>query len=257
MYDKIKTYRLNGSIRGVSNRMFKVAICDDNEAICNEIEQIIEGYLLTEKIKYEMDIFTSGEELIESLQEKERFDLMYLDIELDSINGVTVGKYIREELLDDATQIAFISAKSSYALQLFQVRPIDFLVKPFHKKQVLKILEKTLELQGRQTNYFCYKSGKTEKRIPYKEIMYFCSEAKKIVIHMRDREDYFYGKLMELTFPEEDFLRIHKSFVVNKQYVVQFKFDSILLSNSEELPISRIYRKEVREKLKSQQGGDF
>lgn len=229
--------------------MFKVAICDDNGAICSEIENILEKFFSTELIQYEIDSFSSGEELLKELKSKEKYDLIYLDIELAELNGVVVGRYIREEMLDDFTQIVFISAKPSYALELFQVRPMNFLVKPFTGKQVIDALQKTLELQGRQTRIFLYKSGKLENRIPYKDIMYFSSDAKKILIHRRDGVDSFYGKLSELKLPTSDFIQIHKSFIVNKQFVVRFKFDSVLLSNSEELPISRVYRKIVRDNL--------
>lgn len=237
--------------------MLKIAICDDNEAVNNEIENILEEYFSTESIKYEIDIFFSGEDIINILNKNEKYDLIYLDIELDTINGVEVGKFIREELSDDNVQIAFISAKSSYAMELFQIRPINFLIKPFTKEQVLNILEKTLDLKGRKTKMFYYKNGRVEKRVPYKDIMYFSSEYKKVILHMKNRKDYFYGKLIDLILPKEDFICIHKSFIVNKQYVVQFKFDNVILSNNEILPISRAYRKEVREKLRLQNRGVF
>ena len=237
--------------------MFRVAICDDNKALCIKIQKEIEEFFSTENISYETDLFFTGEELITSLKEQEKYDLIFLDIELGVINGINVGRFIREELLDDNTQIAFISAKSTYALELFQIRPIHFLVKPFAKVQLFKILEKTLELQGRQTKFLSYKSERAEKRVFFKDILYFSSEGKKIFIHMINGEDYFYGKLSDLNIPTTDFLCIHKSFIINKFYVVQFKFDKVILSNSEELPISRSYRKEVRKQLSLWQREDL
>ena len=231
--------------------MFRIAVCDDNDAVCSAIENIIDGFFRTENTHYEIDSFQSGEELLKELNNHEKYDLIYLDIELAQINGVAVGRYIRENLLDDYTQIAFISAKSSYALELFQVRPIHFLVKPFTPRQVISILEKAMELQGHQIKIFSYRTGKIENRIPYKDIMYFSSEGKKIIVHMRNGKDAFYGKLSELNLPDTEFMQIHKSFIVNKQFVTRFKFDSVLLSDDEELPISRAYRKTVREKLMS------
>lgn len=229
--------------------MFKVAICDDNRNQCNEIENIVEVFFLTETFKYEVDIYISGEELIYNLNAGEKYDLIYLDIELEELNGVFVGQYIREELQDDTTQIVYISGKISYVLELFQIRPMHFLIKPLNKQQVIKTLEKTIELQGRQTKVLTYRTGKTEKKVPFKNIIYFSSDAKKVIIHMKNSKDSFYGKLTEVVCPSEDFLCIHKSYIINLNHVVQFKFDSVILTNFEEIPISRAYRKEVREKL--------
>lgn len=106
--------------------MFRIAVCDDNDAVCSAIENTIDSFFKTESIHYEIDSFQSGEELLEELNDHVKYDLIYLDIELAQLNGVAVGRYIRENLLDDYTQIAFISAKPSYALELFQIRPIHF-----------------------------------------------------------------------------------------------------------------------------------
>lgn len=229
--------------------MFKIAVCDDNRSQCNEIENIIVSYFMTESLKYEIDIYFSGEEFISNLNAGEKYDLVYLDIELALLDGVFVGQYIREELRDDNIQIVYISGKASYALDLFQIRPMHFLIKPLSEQQIIQTLEKAIELQGRQTKVLVYKTGKTEKKIPYKEIMYFSSDAKKVIIHTKNEEDSFYGKLTDMVYPEEDFFCIHKSYIVNRNYVMQFKFDSVVLINLEVLPISRAYRKEVREKL--------
>lgn len=231
--------------------MFRIAVCDDNFSVCSEIENIIIHFFETEKVQYEIDSFQTGEELIRELEHQAKYDLIYLDIELEQINGVGVGRYIREQLLDDYTQIAFISGKSTYAMELFQIRPIHFLVKPFTSRQVMGVLEKAMELQGRQTKIFFYKTGKSECRVPYKDILYFSSDAKKIVVHTKMGNNYFYGKLSELKLPETEFLQVHKSFIINKRYVTRFCFDTVLLRNDEKLPISRIYRKTVRDALMS------
>lgn len=229
--------------------MFKIAICDDHKTQCNEIENIIEEFFSTETFRCEVDIYISGEEIIKNLNAGEKYDLIYLDIEMEQINGVFVGKYIRENLHDENTQIVYISGKSSYALDLFQIRPLHFLIKPLPKNQVIATLEKAIELQGRQSKMLIYKTGKTEKRVAFNEIMYISSDAKKVIIHTKSGKDSFYGKLVDVVCPKKDFIRIHKSFIINRQYVTQFKFDSVILANREELPISRVYRKEVRNSL--------
>lgn len=76
--------------------MFRIAICDDNGAVCSAIENIIDDFFKTETMHYEIDGFQSGEELLKELDDHEKYDLIYLDIELARLNGVEVGRYIRE-----------------------------------------------------------------------------------------------------------------------------------------------------------------
>lgn len=58
------------------------------------------------------------------------FDIVFLDIELPKISGIDIGKKIRDEMHDETTKIVYISGKDSYAMGLFDVRPLNFLIKP-------------------------------------------------------------------------------------------------------------------------------
>lgn len=226
--------------------MFRIAICDDDMEICNQIKCVLSTFLATEKAEAEIDIYHSGKKLFFSLKKGNEYNLIYLDIELSYLNGIAIGLYIREEQKNENTQIVFISADPSYALQLFQVRPLDFLVKPLKAQQVIHTLEKTFTLSEQQTKLLPYLSDKIKKRVPFKDIIYLSSDAKRIILHLKNGTDYFYGKLSALRLPK-DFLVIHKSFIVNLNSVVQFKFNCVLLSNGEILPISRAHHVEVQE----------
>lgn len=107
----------------------KIAICDDEDEICSCIENMLEKILTDKCIEYEIDIYNSGEKLCARLEEN-RYQLLLLDIEFPKMNGIETGRYIREVKKDNITQIAYVSAKREYAMELFQVRPIDFIVKP-------------------------------------------------------------------------------------------------------------------------------
>ena len=92
--------------------MFKIAICDDVKAICDELKYVIlnvEKNIVHEEI--DVNIFYSGDSLITELREGHKYDLIFLDIELGSkINGINVGHVIRNEMDDYITQIVYISS---------------------------------------------------------------------------------------------------------------------------------------------------
>lgn len=224
--------------------MYSVAICDDDKTICSQFERVLEPYILGKKI--ELDVFYKGEELIEVLSEGQHLDLIFLDIELRVMNGVEVGKYIRDELGNESLQIVYISAKQQYAMELFETRPMNFLVKPIPNESITEMLEKAMRLDGIYRSCFVFKRGSENVRIPYDCIIYFESDNRKVTVYEENGCYEFYGKLstIEKDVPQF-FLRIHQSYLVNTNKIRRWKSDSVLINDSLYLPISQKYRKKV------------
>ena len=121
--------------------MIKVAICDDDIQFIYKLEQSIFRFAEMKRIKVDVDGYTSGAEFIQKLQQSERYDLLFLDIELGDSSGIIVGNWIRSQIQYESMQIVFVSAKEMYAMQLFDLRPMNFLVKPIQQERVDYILD--------------------------------------------------------------------------------------------------------------------
>ena len=92
-----------------------------------------------------------GEEYLKFLAEEAPVDLLFLDIKFeDGMDGIAVGKELRADLKNEITQIVYISGLESYAMQLFQNRPMDFLLKPVKQEQGDRIMEEYIRLFGDQ-----------------------------------------------------------------------------------------------------------
>mgnify|MGYP001040070491 CR=1 FL=1 len=232
--------------------MFRVAICDDEKTICSQIEKVILDYQKNCAEKIDILTFLSGEELYKIIKDVQAFDLIFLDIELDKLNGIEVGKIIREELNDNITQIVYISANKDYAMELFENRPLNFLVKPICCEKIIKSLNAAINLHKNSDLFFEFCYNYNFIKIPYKKIMYFESNDKKINVITTDEIYEYYGKLSELKkqVKEKDFIQIHKSLLVNYQYIVEVSYEKIKLTNGEKLNISQSYRKEVRNNIR-------
>ncbi len=230
--------------------MFTIAICDDDKLVSKKIEQIIMERKLYKENVY-IESFLSGKELLETLKRGEQFDLIFLDIQMQEVDGVVLGKKIREELKNDITQIAYISIREDYAMQLFENRPIDFLIKPVSEDKVCKIVDKAMELSNKGTFYFVWESRKMKYQVSYNKIIYFSSKARIVNIYMADDIGECYEKLddIEGRIVSDDFVRIHKSFLVNRHFVSEWRYDVVKLTNGMVLSISKQYRKSVREQL--------
>jgi DNA-binding LytR/AlgR family response regulator len=234
--------------------MYRVAVCDDDLSVCSQVEKVILEYSKNQSVPIEVDVYTSGEEMCRCMQGAMEYHIIFLDIELKMINGVEVGKIIREEMKNEIVHILYISAMQGYAMELFAIRPLNFLVKPLKEEDIIKNLEKSMELSYHDNKVFEFKLGKAYYKVAIKDIYYFASEGKKVKIITNKDDLEYYGKLGDVrnTIPQDDFLTIHKSYIVNSRYILQYKYDTITLVNGEELPISQAYRKEIRERLLNQ-----
>ncbi|MBU3811131.1 MAG: LytTR family DNA-binding domain-containing protein [Candidatus Niameybacter stercoravium] len=228
--------------------MFKIAVCDDEQAICSYIEEVILEYQRESYLEIEVEVFYSGEDLCRVIDHQERFDLIFLDIEMKLINGIEVGKKIRQELDDYVTKIVFVSGTESYYKQLFNVQPLNFISKPIQPSRVTENIRLAMKLSNKLDGLFRYKKKHESYQIHVKDILYFESMGRQIRMVTIDGEDQFYGKLEEILaqVAKHQFMQIHKSYIVNYNQIMQFKYETVIVSDGDHLPISQSRRKDIR-----------
>lgn len=229
--------------------MFKIAICDDIKSTCDEIKDIILNIskgTLSENIS--IDIFYSGEALISDIREENLYDLIFLDIELGGkINGVEVGRIIRGEMDDYITQIVYISSKNNYDRQLFDVQPLHFLQKPIDVLKIENDIKLAIKISGKENRFFEFKNLRNTTKVPYKDILYFESRGREIILVSCKTQYIFYNNIHSLSKILPDFfIYPHRSYLVNYELITCFKFEELVMSNGDVIPISRNKRKEIR-----------
>lgn len=229
----------------------RAIICDDEKSTCAEMEQMLEHFALEKCMKLEVDVFFDGDALTQYLKREKAPDILFLDIELPGMNGVEVGKYIREKLRNSYMFLVYISSREGYAMELFQNQPFDFLVKPIKKERLYHVMGKIFNIVSKNERNFHYRSQGKNYHILYKDILYFQSDARKINIVMEDRTESFYGKLLDVekVCPENLFLRIHKSYLINMHYVKEVTYEWIKMVNGDVLDVSKANRVSIRRKV--------
>ena len=227
-------------------KIMKTIICDDEKSTCSELEEIILKYAKEKSVSLVTEVFYSGDTLLDYLK-REKINILFLDIELPGKDGVMVGKYIREVLEEENIFLIYISSKENYALQLFQNRPFDFLVKPIEAAKIYHVLDNIYRISGKNSVGFEFQTQNSTYRISYKDILYFQSTGRKINIVNE----------IEKRIPENVFLRIHKSYLVNKNYVKEFTYEWVKMLNGDVLNISKINRADVRRKILESAADEF
>lgn len=229
--------------------MYHIGICDDEKGTCALLEDLIYEYGEKNGIKVEVSVWYTGESLCDFLK-KDLLDMLFLDIELISTDGIKVGNFIREELENIETTIVYISSKSSYAMNLFRVQPLDFLIKPLKRENIEDVLAISIKLYERKNQLFEYYSKGFYYKVPFKDIIYFYSQNKKINIVLKNKKLQFNGKLKEIvqTVPS-NFIMIHQSHLINLEFVVECSYELVKMQGGFLLNISQPYRKSVREQM--------
>lgn len=228
--------------------MLRIAICDDELPTCVQIQQIISQFAEQTKQPMTTEIFLSSEKFIEQVN-KEHFDLIFLDIEMENYNGVEVGIYLRETLDNQTIHIVYISWSESYCLELFEIRPTNFLKKPLNEGKIIREIKKVQKLVSDLQAHFSYRKNMDLYRIPLQEIIYFESKGRNVRIVTTRYEDIFYGKLSNITTylsAKKQFIQVHKSFLVNFEHVIHASYEQLQMSNCDFIPISKRKRKDVR-----------
>ena len=228
----------------------KIALCDDDINIQFAIEEFLQHILQEYHIDYEVECYDSGDQLCASY-EKGMYDLLFLDIEYKGKNGVEVGKHIREWVGDEIVQIAYISGNAGYAMELFEYRPINFLVKPISELEVRKVVDKFLLITNQKMETFSYKIGSNSYQVSLSDILYFSSRGRKITLHGREEDAEFYGSLENIysQIKGKRFLYVHKSFLVNYHCIKKMEYEQVTLYDGVVIPISQARRSAIRKQF--------
>lgn len=230
--------------------MYYVGICDDERAACAQIAEMVYEYDNRNKVGIEVLIWYTGEALYQDMRKNKPVDLLFLDIELVSTDGIQIGRQIRHELEDQDVSIAYISSKSSYALELFKIHPIDFLIKPINAQDVYDTIDEALRLYNRNNTVFEYRANGYSCKIPYRDIHYFYSENKKINMVTAESVTQFTGKIKDLAgVLPGNFIQIHQSFIINMNHMSECSYELVRMSGGAQLNISQPYRKQVRKQI--------
>ncbi|MBQ3783601.1 MAG: response regulator transcription factor [Lachnospiraceae bacterium] len=239
--------------------MIKIAICDDEEIITSQIDNIIHEICAKEDIPVDLDVFYSGQRLEKEVKDGTKYDLIYLDIQMNNGDGITAAKNIRK--MDENVLLIYVSSYDKYMMELFRLDVFAFIKKPIDYSNFEKIFLDANRKICNQRFYFSFQYKNAEYKIPCIDITYFESCARKIVVHTKDGgEENFNGKLLEveekLKTGKIPFLRIHQSYLVNYHHIRSRSKTVVTLTNGTKLPISEDRRKNFGKQYGKLLGGE-
>lgn len=224
----------------------------DDELIAHQIlEQYIlqtPGLLLVAKCRNALEAFAK--------LEQHTIDLIFLDIEMPLVNGITFLK-----TLSNPPRVIFTTAYANYALEGYDLNVTDYLLKPFSYERFSKAIDKVRQLMHTSTSnteasdeqdYLLIKEKEGLTKIAHADIVYVEASRdymKIFTVHGHHLVHLTMKKLEEL-LPASQFVRTHKSFIVALRQIKSLKPDNVVLANKVNVPVSAGYSEQVMERFK-------
>lgn len=223
----------------------KIAVYGKKLNKYSDLEKYINKCSISEYERVYIDRFNSGNDLLANIRSGEFYDLVFIYCSHEYDDGSIIGNKIRNELDNQYINIVYITDHKIDYLKLIDSRPIKLLTEPVTQNDIANVFSVLHKIRENKAHCFKVKNGSDIKFIPYKDILYFTSTAKKISI-ITNKEIYScYGKIRDLD-NIAGFIKVHQSFMVNLNYIKEYNYKSLKMTNNDDIPISQSMRPVVR-----------
>lgn len=222
--------------------IIKVAIVEDEKEAYQSLEEKLKRYSRERNTEFQISYFSDGIVFLNDRPDK--YDIVFMDINMPRMNGLEVAKKMREVSSDSF--LFFVTDLAQYAILGYEVDAIDYIVKPviyehlsFRLDKVLSILDKRIEEPK-----LSFKTEEGLIALMSSQILYIETMEHKLTFHTIRGEYHSFGTLneMEKILPKEDFIRCNHCYLVNLKYVSEIGKNDVTVGK-DRLAISRSKKK--------------
>lgn len=211
-----------------------IFILDDEEVIVDSLGSMLKSIGSDKDNIYG---YTDYRKFLEDIKTK-KCDILFMDIRLDDTNGIELikenGIYLK------GTKLIYITGYDEYIEDVFETELVYLIKKPLNEEKVEKAYLKAIEKINKENKVIVVKTLKETRKVKINEIYYIESDARLVNIHLKNEVLVSYGKLSDMEeILKGNFLRTHKSYLVNLERVKSYKHNQVILDNGKVIPISR------------------
>lgn len=232
----------------------KIALCDDDKNALPIIAGAADSAFRARDIQPEITRFTSGKALLDAM-EHNRYQIVLLDIEMPGMDGIQVGKVIRDR--GDNTPIIFVSECESRVFESFLIQPLGFVRKSNFLNDIAAVAELYIKtcVQDQNSEYLEFHTRSGLLTLKSKQIRYIEGSRNYQMLYTTSGTEPIEVKMtmdkLEAMTESKGFIRIHKGYLVNYRYIQRIQSNQLTLQDGTELPIGRSKSAEVKTKYLS------
>lgn len=235
-------------------QVVNVAVVDDSERDRERLVTLLKDYEARTGTTFIIREFGDGAELLENYQTD--LDLILLDIQMGGVDGMRTAAAVRR--VDTSVIIIFVTKTAQYATHGYAVQAQNYILKPVTPFAFESELERSLgQLRRREKNSILVGSRLAPRRVDLSEILYVESQKHKITVHTLTEAIQFTGTLKEYedALTQHNFYRSNSGYLVNLQHLTAIDGEECVMSNGDQLKISRARKKGLLEALTNYIGG--
>ncbi len=228
--------------------MIKIAVCDDDRDFSERMKLLIDQFFLTQSIDANVLIFHGGNCFLTANTD---YNAVFLDIDMPDISGFDVAEQINNDTL-----IVFVTTHDELVYSSLKFRPFRFIRKAYLEEELsetLDAVQKEIVKRGAGEK-FMLQTKNGEVLLNVNEIEYIEIYGHWLRVHIVSGDVLeCYGSLsvLEEQLDRFDFVRTHKSYLVNCRYIFSIQKNRIILDDRTEIPLSRYKTDTVKSKFKN------
>lgn len=228
--------------------MIRAAICDDESAMLDYLHEHISTEFKRQVAETQIDKYTSGREFLEA-EKAEPYDVVFLDIDMPEISGFDVAEKISEKAL-----IIFVTTHDELVFSSLKFQPFRFIRKTFINDELGEVVEDINKVLSKRAagKKFKLQTKLHDVYIDVEHIVYIEIYGHWLKVYTTDNDVLdCYGILSDYEAQLEpfDFVRTHKSFLVNCKYIRSVEKEQVVLDDKKTIPLSRRRINAVNEKF--------
>lgn len=222
----------------------KIAFCDDEQSQLDITGAYTQEWARERNVKVSIKQFNSAEAFLFEWSSLENFNVLFLDIQMGGMSGIELAKQIRQ--IDDQLIIVFITGIMDHVFEGYDVKALHYLLKPIKKEDYKACLDQAFEeIQRKNKEILLVPLDGQLRKIAYQDIYYFEIFSHYMEVHTKYGLFKYKKKISELEeeLPSSQFIRCHRSCIVNLLYINSMEKNLLKLDNEDVLPISSDRRK--------------
>lgn len=230
--------------------MIKLGFCDDDVAVLKELKALLDKYCAKRGQRIETASFSSPLELLAEIERGVRFDILFLDVLMPGENGIDTASEIRN--YDSSVKIIFLTSSPEFAVQSYTVGAYFYQLKPIWEESFFRLMDSVLTAhEDDESNGLVLRCKDGITRIKLKQLEYCEVIHRTLFFHLSSgRVLESIGNLDELCSqlkPYGNFLRPHRSYLINLEYVQKLSSRAVTMSCLTEIPIPRGKYNEIKD----------